>query len=93
MAGCRKALRAGNAVAITANRLSDGVVVWRTREGGWSTHFGQAGSVTPDEREPVLKAAPRDERQRTVVGAYAAPVSGASPATWRERSRAFGAAA
>lgn len=90
MSGSRKALRAGDAVAITANRLSDGVVVWRTASGAWSTEFGQAGLVAPDELEPFLKAAQQDERLRIVVGTYAAPVSGASPATWRERIRAFG---
>ena len=33
-------------VVVTANRLGDGAVIYRTHDGGWSTRLGEAAVVT-----------------------------------------------
>jgi hypothetical protein len=59
-------------VVVTANRLSDGAVVYRTRNGEWSTILDDAAVVTTAPAAAELLAAAADEA--TAVGAYAAPV-------------------
>ncbi len=84
MSGTRKARRAA-AVAITANRLLDGAVVWRTGTGDWSETFADAAVIAPDVLDTTLAADP------LVVGIYAAALTEhATPASWKERIRAFG---
>jgi Protein of unknown function (DUF2849) len=60
-------------VVITANRLGDGAVVYRTREGNWSTRLDEAAvvSAAPAATE-LLAAAVADGI--SAVGAYVAPV-------------------
>jgi len=60
-------------VVITANRLRDGAVVYRTQDRNWSTRLDEAAVVTtaPAATE-VLAAAAADGI--SVVGAYVAPV-------------------
>jgi hypothetical protein len=60
-------------VVVTANRLGDGAVIYRTREGGWSVKLDAAAVVTtvPAATE-LLKAAVADDI--SAVGAYVAPV-------------------
>jgi hypothetical protein len=60
-------------VVVTANRLGDGAVVYRMRDGGWSIRLGEAAVVTtvPAATE-LLKAAIADDV--SAVGAYVAPV-------------------
>jgi Protein of unknown function (DUF2849) len=60
-------------VIVTANRLSDGAVVYRTPEGNWSTHLGEAAVVTtaPAATELLATAVADDI---SAVGAYVAPV-------------------
>jgi hypothetical protein len=60
-------------VVITANRLADGAVVYRTREGKWSTVLDDAAVATaaPAATE-LLAAAAADDT--AAVGAYVAPV-------------------
>jgi hypothetical protein len=60
-------------VVVTANRLGDGAVIYRTRDGKWSTLLGEAAVVTttPAATE-LLAAAVADDV--SAVGAYVAPV-------------------
>ena len=75
-------------VVITANRLGDGAVVYRTADGHWSADLKQAAVATsaPAAGE-LLAAAVGDDIG--AVGAYVAPVhldrdGGVSPANLRE---------
>lgn len=81
-------------VVITANRLADGVVVYRTTDGAWTTRIDQAAVVTtaPTASE-LLAAAIADDA--LVVGPYVAPVDPdpqgrARPGNLRERIRVEG---
>ena len=74
-------------VVVTANRLGDGAVVYRTADRHWTTHLEQAAVVTtaPAASE-LLAAAAADD---VAVGAYVAPVhrepdGTVSPANLRE---------
>jgi hypothetical protein len=60
-------------VVVTANRLGDGAVVYRTEDGRWSTALDDAAVVTtaPAATE-LLTAAAADDT--AAVGAYVAPV-------------------
>ncbi len=60
-------------VVVTANRLSDGAVVYRTAAGGWATQLEQAAVVsTATAAGALLAAAVADDTG--AVGAYVAPV-------------------
>ncbi|MCK0198041.1 DUF2849 domain-containing protein [Ancylobacter sp. 6x-1] len=81
-------------VVVTANRLADGAVVWRTAAGTWSTALADAAVVTtaPDALA-LLEGA--HERDTDAVGPYIAPVvKGADgriePGNRRERIRVEG---
>ena len=81
-------------VVVTANRLGDGAVVYRTTDGRWSTRLDEAAVVTtaPAATELLVAAAVDDT---AAVGAYAAPVRLASdgrpqPGNLRERIRSKG---
>ena len=87
-------LKVTGPVVITANRLGDGAVVYRTRDGNWSTRLDKAAvlSTTPAATE-LLAAAVADGI--SAVGAYVAPVRiGADgrpePGNLRERIRSRG---
>lgn len=86
-------LKINGPVVVTANRLRDGAVVWRTIDGRWSTRLEEAAVVTtvPAATE-LLTAAIADDAG--VVEAYVAPVqvSGKSvqPGNLRERIRLAG---
>jgi hypothetical protein len=54
--------------ALTANRLTDGKVVYRTSEGVWSVDPAKAEHLTEDTAEAALNAGLRDIL--TVVGPY-----------------------
>jgi hypothetical protein len=80
-------------VVVTANRLSDGAVVYRTAEGSWSRALQDAAVVTTSEAATRLLAeAAADDV--SVVGAYVAPVelagSDVRPGNLRERIRLGG---
>ncbi|MBS7543537.1 DUF2849 domain-containing protein [Ancylobacter oerskovii] len=87
-------LKVNGPVAVTANRLADGAVVWRTAAGGWSTALGDAAVVTTaPEAIALLEGA--HKRDTDAVGAYVAPVvlgeDGAIlPGNLRERIRVNG---
>ncbi len=60
-------------VVVTANRLDDGAVVYRTSDGRWATHLDQAAVVsTAPAAGELLAAAMADDTG--AVGAYVAPV-------------------
>lgn len=79
---------------VTANRTIDGVVIYRTAQGGWSTDLADAAIVR--EAEParaLLAAASADDVG--AVGAYIAPVEIAAdgairPGNLREKIRRNG---
>jgi hypothetical protein len=81
-------------VVITANRLDDGAVVYRTADGGWTTLLEQAAvATTAAAASEWLAAAHGDEL--VAVGAYPAPVArqadgSLKPANLREYIRLNG---
>jgi len=81
-------------VAVTANRLGDGAVVWRTKDSGWSTQLSDAAVVTTaPEALSLLEGA--QKRDIEAVGAYIAPVvrrddGAVEPGNLRERIRVAG---
>jgi len=61
-------------VVITANRLGDGAVVFRSAEAGWTTYLAQAAiATTAPAASELLAAAIADDVG--AVGAYVAPVN------------------
>jgi Protein of unknown function (DUF2849) len=68
-----KKLKITGPVLVTANRLKDGAVIYRTAEGRWTTQFGAAAVVTS---APVATAMLNEAIADDVgaVGAYVAPV-------------------
>jgi hypothetical protein len=87
-------LRIDGPVVITANRLSDGVVVYRRADGGWTIRLGEAAIATSAAAaKELLAAAAGDEL--IAVGVYAAPIKLAadgkvSPGNLRELIRVGG---
>jgi hypothetical protein len=81
-------------VVITANRVGDGAVVYRTGDGRWTTRLAEAAVATSaPEAGARLTAAAADEL--VAVGAYVAPVrvdanGGIEPGNLREDIRARG---
>ena len=68
-----KKLKIVGPVLITANRLGDGAVIYRTADGNWTTVFDQAAVVsTAPAATELLEAAIDDDIG--AVGAYVAPV-------------------
>ena len=68
-----KKLKIAGPVLITANRLNDGAVIYRTADGNWTTVFDQAAVVsTAPAATELLEAAIADDIG--AVGAYVAPV-------------------
>src|ERR1700704_424737 len=89
-----KKLKIAGPVLITANRLHDGVVIYRTADGRGTTEFDRAAVVTtaPAATE-LLEAAVADDIG--AVGAYVAPVKfdkdgGGRPRNLRESIRLAG---
>ena len=86
-------LRIEGSVVITANRLQDGAVIYRTRDGGWTTNLDLAVVVaTTKEAAGLLKDTALEGT--LAVGAYAAPVEIENgrimPGNLRERIRRAG---
>ena len=80
-------------VVVTGNRLADGVVIYRTGDGGWATELAAAAVVRTSEAAMALLAGARADQVR-VVDLYVAPVDLADgkpqPGNLRERIRAAG---
>jgi hypothetical protein len=58
---------------VTANRTSDGVVIWRTGAKGWSTDLADAAIVRGADDARALLAESIDD-DLGAIGAYIAPV-------------------
>jgi hypothetical protein len=80
-------------VVVTANRLTDGAVIYRATNGQWTTELPGAAVVTTSDAAMALLAAARTDAVR-VVDVYVAPVvladGKARPGNLRERIRAGG---
>ena len=70
---------------ITANRLLDGAVVYRTAAGGWVEAFAQAQRYADDQAAQALAAAERDVL--LVIRPYLVALDGPNEFTKRERVR------
>ncbi|MBV9971444.1 MAG: DUF2849 domain-containing protein [Xanthobacteraceae bacterium] len=87
-------LKISGPVVVTANRLGDGAVVYRTRDGAWSTILAQAAVVdTASAATALLAQSVADDLG--AVGAYVAPVQfdvdgRPQPGNLRERIRLTG---
>jgi len=66
--GGAKSTYGGSAQAVTANRLSDGVVVYLTPDGDWSERVADAAWATDKTDQQALLA--RAEGDARVVGPY-----------------------
>lgn len=79
---------------ITANRLTDGVVVYLAPESAWTEDIDEAARGETDEDIKALEAeAEASVRDRLVVGAYPMPIAlrddgSVDPISVRERIRA-----
>lgn len=85
-------LKVQGSVIVTANRLSDGAVVYRPAAGGWTTDLQAAAVVTSMQAaKDLLAVANADD---VAVGAYVAPVEidngRIEPGNLRERIRLAG---
>ncbi|WP_339741607.1 DUF2849 domain-containing protein [uncultured Maricaulis sp.] len=69
--------------AITANRLTDGRVIYRTAQGQWSTRFEDAQPLGDDAAETMLALAGRESG--IAVGPYLIELGDKAPAgqKWR----------
>ena len=90
-----KEAKAGPKKAITANRLSDGLVVFLTESGDWSLSVGEAQVFSDGtELEEALDYAKEQTDARVVLEAYAIDVEIVEnkpvPARLREKIRADG---
>ena len=66
-------IRVTGPVVVTANRVTDGAVVYRDRDGGWSTNLGEAAIVTDAAgAQRLIKEAIADDL--SAAGSYVAPV-------------------
>jgi sulfite reductase (NADPH) hemoprotein beta-component len=76
---------------VTANRLDDGFVVYRTAAGAWSERLADGALLDPAEAESVLAEAVRDS---AVIGPYPIAVeldaAGVRPIGQREHLRTRG---
>jgi hypothetical protein len=78
---------------VTANRLTDGIVVYLASDGGWTEDIGQARlAETEDEVKALEEAAAKDVAARKVVAVYPMDVAvrdgAVDPLSVRERIRA-----
>jgi len=87
-------LKVKGPVVITANRLRDGAVIYRTGDHGWTTDLAAAAVVsTAPDAQALLKGAAADDVG--AVGPYVAPVEltrdrRVLPGNLRERIRVGG---
>jgi hypothetical protein len=84
-------LKVTGPVVVTANRLADGAVVYRTAGGDWTTELASAAVVTTAAAATEMLRPAAADRLRA-VDAYVAPVElsperGIEPGNLRERIR------
>lgn len=86
-------IKVAGPVVVTANRLTDGAVIYRTTNDQWTTELPAAAVATTSDGAMALLTAARADAVR-VVDAYVAPVvladGKARPGNLRERIRAAG---
>uniref|UniRef100_UPI0022EA2B4C DUF2849 domain-containing protein n=1 Tax=Falsiroseomonas oryzae TaxID=2766473 RepID=UPI0022EA2B4C len=70
MSGPAKLRPPAHPVAITANGLADGRVLWLAADGSWSARLAEARILAPDDAAAGLALGQAAERARRVVGAY-----------------------
>ena len=70
---------------LTANRLTDGAVVWLTASGDWSASVSAAARLHPEEALAALERAQGEVRR--LVGPYLIEVDAAGDVEPRERLR------
>lgn len=79
---------------VTANRLSDGAVVYLDKERGWIRDVNQGIAVAEDAADALLREADVSVRDCIVVVPYVIAVEpdakGFRPIRFREQIRAFG---
>jgi hypothetical protein len=90
----QKKLKVKGPVVVTANRLGDGAVVYRSPDGGWTTSLAAAAVVTTTVAADALLNAAQADGVRA-VGPYVAPVELTAdrrvlPGNLRERIRVSG---
>ncbi len=90
----QKKLKITGPVVVTANRLADGAVVYRSPDGSWTTLISEAAIATTAPVAGALLASANADDVR-VVGPYVAPVTAdasgrAQPGNLRERIRVAG---
>jgi hypothetical protein len=78
---------------VTANRLTDGIVVYLASDGGWTEEIGRARlAETEDETKALEADAAKDVAARKVVAVYPMEVAvrdgAVDPLSVRERIRA-----
>jgi len=89
----QKKRKAQGPVVVTANRLGDGAVVYRTEHGDWTTELASAAVFAPPAAAEILLRAEADGIR--AVGPYIAPVvrdadNRIRPGNLRERIRVDG---
>jgi Protein of unknown function (DUF2849) len=89
----QKKRRVNGSVVVTANRLGDGAVVYRTTDDNWTTDLAAAAVVEAPAATVLLRRAEADGVR--AVGPYIAPVELATnnrvlPGNLRERIRLAG---
>ena len=89
----KKKRRANGSVVVTANRLGDGAVVYRTADDDWTTELASAAVVAASAAAALLQRAEADGVR--AVGPYIAPVelspdNRVLPGNLRERIRFAG---
>ncbi len=78
---------------ITANRLTDGIVVYLASDGEWTEQIAEARLADTDEEIKVLEAeAEKAVQERLVISVYPMPIAlndgAVDPLSVRERIRA-----
>jgi len=78
---------------VTANRLTDGIVVYLAADGGWTEDIAHARfAATEDETKALEAQADKAVKARTVVAVYPMPVEirdgAVDPLSVREKIRA-----
>lgn len=80
---------------VIANRLADGLTVFRTADGAWVESIRQGAVVkTDDEARQLLEVAEADAARNEVLGPYLIAITDdegrRQPLSWREAIRASG---
>jgi Protein of unknown function (DUF2849) len=69
----QKKIKIAGPVVVTANRVNDGAVVYRSPDGGWTTELGGAAIVIDADSARALAEAAADDDLHA-IGPYIAPV-------------------